>query len=247
MYDLFKKTCQQTEKSAVKDGVYRNVLCRAFNLSFYRPKRMFVLNVKNTTMELKKKRLFWNRIQTTHWKQKEGKNGEWFGESKCIIRSVVSCSYCWLLECIEYSLKQCIYFALCKIINCIQFYCLQSNSNDRNCMWWDGTKGCRGANHIGSLNYLYLREYLPTTAKSITVTSDSTMSQNRNQFVTNMMLLAVQLFKNVVKIEHKSLEPECTEIVDSMHAAIDSIKRNLEICVPSGWSINMQMTRRKNT
>jgi len=74
-------------------------------------------------------------------------------------------------------------------------------------MIWDETKGHRGANEIGSLLYIYLKEFLPPDAKHFVITSDSTVAQNRNQYVTDMLLLAAQILPNIENIEQKFLEP----------------------------------------
>jgi len=89
-------------------------------------------------------------------------------------------------------------------------------------MLWNETQVQRGANKIGSALYLYLKEYLPPDVKHIVIASDSTVSQNRNQFLTCMLLLAVQTLQTVETIEQKFLETGHTHMeVDGMHATID--------------------------
>ena len=94
------------------------------------------------------------------------------------------------------------------------------------CMMWDETQGKRGSNEIGSLLYLYLKENLQSNMKHVIITSDSTVAQNRIQYITSMMLLAVQVLPNVDGIEQKFLEPGHTEMeVDAMHSAIDGHRK----------------------
>ena len=60
-----------------------------------------------------------------------------------------------------------------------------------------------------------------------------------------MMLLPAQILPSVEVIEQKYLEPGHTEMeVDSMHAAIDSARKNVKVMVPSGWPVVLQMARR---
>jgi len=67
---------------------------------------------------------------------------------------------------------------------------------------------------------------VPKEANHVVITTDSTVSQNRNKFVTAMMLFAVQVIPNVNIIEQNYLETGHTEmVVDSMHAAIDAAKK----------------------
>jgi len=113
------------------------------------------------------------------------------------------------------------------------------------CMLWNETEAQRGANEIGSALYLYLKEYLRPDVKHIVITSDSTVSQNRNQFLTCMLLLAVQTLPTVETIEQKFLETGHTHMeVDGMHATIDCHKKKLKISAPSEWSVVLQTARR---
>ena len=119
-------------------------------------------------------------------------------------------------------------------------------SGDGYCFIWDETKGQRGANEIGSLIFMYLQNCLGDTVRHVVITSDSTVSQNRNRFVTSILLLAVQILPNIDVIEQKFLESDHTEIkVDSMHATIDSARKNIKIFAPTEWPMFLQMARRK--
>lgn len=114
-------------------------------------------------------------------------------------------------------------------------------------MLWDETIAQRGSNEIGSMLYRYLHEYVPPTVKHVVITSDSTVAQNRNKFVTAMLLFSAQILPNIETIEQKFLEPGHTEMeVDSMHSAVDAARKNVKIMVPSDWEIVLQMARRKN-
>ena len=82
--------------------------------------------------------------------------------------------------------------------------------------------------------------------KHVIITSDSTVAQNRNQYITSMMLLAVQVLPNIEIIEQKFLEPGHTEMkVDAMHAAIDEHRKHLKISCPYEWTVVLQMARRE--
>lgn len=119
-------------------------------------------------------------------------------------------------------------------------------SHDGYCMLWNETIAQRGANEIGSLMYLYMKEYLPPNVKHVVITSDSTVAQNRNQHVTSMMLFAVQKLGSLETIEQKFLEVGHTEMeVDSIHSTIDSARKNLTVHIPDEWPVILKVARRR--
>jgi len=65
-------------------------------------------------------------------------------------------------------------------------------NGDGMCMLWDETQGQCGSNKIGSLLYLYMKENLDPCVKHVAITLDSTLAQNRNQYVTCMTIFVVQ-------------------------------------------------------
>jgi len=76
---------------------------------------------------------------------------------------------------------------------------------DGFCYVWNETLGERGSNEIRSM--LYINEHLSKETKHLVITSDSTVAQNRNQYVTAMMMYAVQTTPNLLSIQQKYLEP----------------------------------------
>ena len=70
-------------------------------------------------------------------------------------------------------------------------------SADGYCMVWNEAIGQRGANEIGTLLFIYLRGCVPRNVTSVVITSDSTVLQNRNRYITSMMLLAAQVLPNI--------------------------------------------------
>ena len=118
-------------------------------------------------------------------------------------------------------------------------------SGDGYRMLWNETVGKRGSNEIGSLLYMYLRDHVDSTVKHVVITSDSTVAQNRNQYITSLLMLIVQFLPNVLTIEQKFLEPGHTEMeVDSMHSTIDSQRKHLKISCPYEWPVVLQTARR---
>ncbi|KAL4712623.1 hypothetical protein ACJJTC_005444 [Scirpophaga incertulas] len=77
---------------------------------------------------------------------------------------------------------------------------------------------------------------------------DTCGGQNRNQFVTALLLFAVQNIEHLKQIDHKFLESGHSYMeVDSMHSSIESAKKNTEIyCMPDYISI-FKRARRTTT
>ena len=76
-------------------------------------------------------------------------------------------------------------------------------SGDGFCYVWNETRGERGANEIGSMLYMYIKEHMPRETEHSVITSDSTLAQNRNRYVTAMLLYAVQTIASLLMIEQK--------------------------------------------
>ena len=64
-------------------------------------------------------------------------------------------------------------------------------SLDGHCYVWTEVDGRKGANEIATALYLYLTS-LPLTVLQVLLSSDSCNGQNRNQFVSSMLLYVVR-------------------------------------------------------
>jgi len=114
-------------------------------------------------------------------------------------------------------------------------------------MVWEETQAQIGANEIGSLLYVYLKEYAQQPlVQHVVITTDSTVSQNRNQYVTCLLLLAAQTLP-FQTIEMKFLETGHTQMeVDSMHSAIECYKKKIKVSSRVEWPVVLQLARRSN-
>ena len=67
------------------------------------------------------------------------------------------------------------------------------------------------------------------------------VSQNRNQYVTAMMLLAVSVLPHTETIEQKFLETGHTQMeVDAKHSTTDHHRKHLSINSPYEWPLALQ-------
>jgi len=87
-----------------------------------------------------------------------------------------------------------------------------SKPNAGFCYLWPETVGKRGANEIGTCLFQYLQSLDPKV-KHVIFFSDSCSGQNRNQYVSSLMLYAVQTLP-VKVIDHKFPVPGHT--IDGM-------------------------------
>jgi len=244
MYHLFVEKCKADGEQWVKEGVYRNVFCSEFNLSFHHPRKdacakcsQFENATEEEKMQLKEQydqhieRKDRAQAEKAADKEKAKESSEWHAVT-ADLQSVLS-TPSGNVSSLYYARKLSVY----------NFTVYNQHTGDGNCMVWDETQGQRGANEIASLLYIYLKENLDINVKHVVITSDSTVAQNRNQYVTCMMLFAVSTLP-VETIEQKFLEPGHTHMeVDSMHAAIDCSRKNIKIFAPCQWTGVLQMAR----
>jgi hypothetical protein len=246
MYDLYKEACGTAATQPVKLGVYRKVFCNEFNLSFHQPRKDVCSKCERYDNAGSDEKAAIEAEYKEHLERKDIARKEKMAD-KAKARSDASyhaitvdlqsvlTTPCSNASALYYSRKLAIY----------NFTVYSQATADGFCMLWNETDGQRGSNEIGTLLFIYLRDCLPPNVTHVVITSDSTVSQNRNRFVTAMMLLAVQVLPNIHTIEQKYLEPGHTEMeVDSMHAAIDSARKNLKVFAPSEWPMVLQMARR---
>jgi len=86
-----------------------------------------------------------------------------------------------------------------------------------------------------------MRKYVSPGVKHVVIMSNSTVVQNRYQYVTALLFLAVQCLPGIETIEQKLLQTGHTEMeVDSMNATID-FQRKLKISSPYEWPVVIQM------
>jgi len=248
MYNLYRDKCVEEHCEYVSESLYRRVFCNDFNLSFHCPKKDACLKCEKYNLATPEERDgllqdFEEHIarKTRAREEKEADKAraaidKTWHVITADLQSVLT-TPCSNVSALYYARKLAVY----------NFTIYNQSNGDGYCFIWDETKGHRGANEIGSLLYIYLKECLPPDAKHIVITSDSTVAQNRNQYVTAMLLLAAQILPNIEIIEQKFLEPGHTQMeVDSIHATIDSARKNVKVNEPAEWPMLIQMARRRN-
>jgi len=139
-------------------------------------------------------------------------------------------------------------------ISVYNFTIYNQETSEGYCMIWDETKGKRGAVEIGSLLFRYLRDHVPSDVKHMIITSDSTMAQNRNQYIAALLLIAVQCLRGIemtnrqltvlwVHFSHKSLISHSIALL-SVGSNLDHVKEATcqkdvsLVLLSSSWVLN---------
>ncbi len=113
------------------------------------------------------------------------------------------------------------------------------------CYVWDETQAKRGTAEISSCISLYLSTLKPSV-KTVTMFSDCCAGQNRNQFMTVALFLAVQNTP-LITINQKFFESGHSQMeCDSIHASIEIAKTGAKIYVPSDWHNVIRFSGRTN-
>jgi len=244
MYELYVESRKSAGELAAKEGVYRKIFCSEFNLSFHRPKKDLCSKCEkydnaDDKVPLEEEHLLHlsrkkqAQDEKTADKERAAKNSDWLVLT-ADLQSVLS-TPCGNVSSLYYSRKLSVY----------NFTLYNQVTGDGYCYVWNETQAQRGANEIGSVLFLFLKENLHPGVKHVVITSDSTVSQNRNHLVACCLLLAVQTLPEIVTIEQKFLEIGHTHMeVDAMHATIDTHRKNLKISSPDEWPVVLQTARR---
>ena len=248
MYHLYLDECKSQQRKFVGEYVYRRVFCEEFNLSFHTPRKDCCgkcqrfqdaddnekSNLKENYDEHQLRKELARAEKNSDKEKAKAKNSIWYAVTMDL-QSVLS-TPCGNVSALYYARKLSVY----------NFTIYNQATGDGYCMVWDESQGRRGSNEIGSLLYLHLKNNILPCVRHIVITSDSTVAQNRNQYITCLLLVIVQSLPNVETIEQKFLEPGHTEMeVDSIHSTIDRARKKIRISCPYEWPAVMQAARRE--
>lgn len=246
MFDLYLEFCEEKKKVPVKIHVYREVFNKEFNLGFHKPKKDSCLTCeKYRNMEVEKKELYqeeFNRHQENknlarQAKQADKEKAMEDASLKCFTMDLQAVLYspCSNVSNFYYSRKMATY----------NFTIYDQVTSHGECFLWDETDGKRGSDEIGSALYKHLLS-LPNHVKHVIYYSDCCGGQNRNRYVTTLLLHAIRNISNLEKIEIKFLESGHTQMeCDSMHSTIEKAKKNLKIFSPAEYETIIKAARKK--
>lgn len=96
---------------------------------------------------------------------------------------------------------------------------------------WDELNGRNGSSEIGSCLFEYLTK-LPETVTHVTSYSDTCGGQNRNRYVSTLMLYEVNKIKNLQIVDLKYMESGHSYLeVDSIHSTYRKHKKIYELAL----------------
>lgn len=252
MYQLYEEECKKTNRRVCRFGVYRNIFCTQYNLSFHKPKKdqctlCSVYEEKKAQGDIAEKleEDFQNHQNMKRLSRESktldkarAKTDKTFVASTFDLEAVLPTPYTRVGD---------VYYKRCLSTYNLSFYNLGDKTG--TCYIWDETNGGRGSCEIGTCllsNINSLTEKSPHV-KEVTYYSDTCGGQNRNQFVASALLFAVNNVSNLEIINHKFFERGHSEMEsDSIHSAIEFAKRNTTVHVPSQWDTIISMARKKN-
>ena len=104
-----------------------------------------------------------------------------------------------------------------------------------HCYIWNETEGHRGSSEIATSLHLYLDQ---STATDVVMFSDTCGGQNRNQYLSTMLLYVVNKHPTIKAIDYIFMVQGHSHMeVDSMHSARERKSLGLKIYDPYGWQI----------
>ena len=252
MYRLYLEKCAaelNEGNKIVSESMYRKIFNLNYNLGFYHPKKDQCSDCTSYDLMLPEEKILkQDEIECHKARNKEAQeakaNDKLRASENENFRSItfdlqfvlqVPSSEASLMY---YKRKLCLYN--------LTIY-EQAKPNNAYCNMWSEVDGNRGSDEIGTCLLKYLTN-LPENIEEVSMFSDTCSGQYRNQNVATILLHAVKSIEHLRVIEQKVLEKghsymEC----DSMHAAIENVKKNRPVFSIDGWQQIFEMARRHNT
>ena len=252
MYKLYTELASQEGMTEViSERSYRKIFCENYNLSFFKPKKdqcticsCYEVKKEAGSLTEKEKEAF-----DAHMKCKEMCRDEKRKDKARALSDSTFYSATFDLEKVlqtPCSLVSELYYRRKLSSYNLSFYSLHDKT--AVCYLWDESHGGRGSSEIGTC---LIDHITSVTSKNKNITelsyfSDTCGGQNRNQYVTAALHYALHHTSAQI-ISHKFLESgHSTMESDSIHAAIETAKKNTRIYVPSQWDTVIAMARKKN-
>lgn len=233
-------------------GVYRNIFCNHYNLSFYKPKK------DQCTL-----------CNVYEYRKEQGTNDRSLGDEYQSHQELKQLSREFKMkdkeqakaesafEAITFDLESVLptphskvgdlYSKRCLSTYNLSFYSLENKKG--TCYLWDKSNGGRCSCEIWTclLSQLNSLSQKSPHIKEVKYYSDTCGGQNRKQFVASALLFAVNSSNNIEIINHTFFERGHSEMdTDSIHSAIEFAKRNTTVHAPSQWDTIFSMARKKN-
>lgn len=245
MYDLYVSKCNnEWEVSAEKISLYRHIFNTEFNLGFHQPTKDACkycewfkgLNDHEKEVNLEEYNAHQNR-KTQARDQKEEDKRQAQQESTFMavtfdLEQVLTTPWSNVSS-LFYSRK----------LSTYNLTVYELGSKTANCYMWHEGEGGRGSCEISTCVFRYLSS-LSSNIDHVVLYSDTCGGQNRNAGFSAMCLHAVKDLPISI-IDHKFMESGHSQMeCDSVHAAIETARKNVPVYSPQGYYTLVRMARK---
>lgn len=246
MYSLYKALCTETHKKPVSESKYREIFNQEYNFSFFNPKKdlcnlctKYEKSESKEDLEVEYREHIQRKVVCQEEKDADkarANTDKTFMSITVDLQAVLQ---------IPTSGESIMYYMRKLVLYNFTIY-EASLPNNAYCLCWSELNGKKGSCEIGSCLFYYLSSQLPKTVTELSIFSDTCSGQNRNQYISALLLWAVQKVDHLQIIEQKFLESGHSHMeVDSMHAAIENASKNISINSVSDWKNVFRLARSK--
>lgn len=238
LYSLYVKKCADENMEPVSEMTYRRIFSTEYNLGFFMPiKDQCLLCTRYNRANPEEQ----NKIQGEYQKhidrkqicnQERDKDKKRAEEEKNFLSATFDLQAIFQLPCTDVGL---LYYTRKLTLYNLTLY-ESAPPNEAYCFVWSETNGKKGSSEIGTILCHYLMKCVPEEVTEVSLFSDTCGGQNRNQFVAAILLWVIQNSNHLKIIEHKFLESGHSYMeADSMHSAIESAKKNVDLFCMTDW------------
>lgn len=238
MYKLYEDECRINNRKAVSEIKYRSIFGQDYNLSFFVPKKDQCLICANYLKADPEKKLKLEENYLQHERRNKvcqnAKKEDKDKATKDRTFMSITLDLQAVLQIPKNAIGQLYYLRKLIVYNLTIYEAPLPNT--AYCLCWNEINGKKGSSEIGTCLYYYLANCLAPEVNHITIFSDTCSGQNRNQYISSLLLWAVQNIDQLQIIEQKFLESGHSYMeVDSMHSAVESASKNIDITSMNDW------------
>lgn len=249
MHELYKEMCRNKGAEPASDITYRRIFSNHYNLSFFVPKKDLCVICTNYEKAAQEKKQELENSYKSHIKRKQDCNEEKERDKERALKDPHFTSITFDLQAvlqIPTSNVSLLYYSRKMIVYNLALYEF-ALPNNGYCFTWSEINGKKGSCEIGTILMYYLRNCISSIITEITLFSDTCGGQNRNQFISALLLWLVQQKDvNLQVIEQKFLESGHTYLeCDSMHSSIETVKKHSSVYSMMDWISIFKQARRK--
>jgi len=243
VYEMYKKHADSEKARCVSMKVFRQIF-QELNLGFFHPRKDQCDICQGQKQGLIAEPMYdqhiENKEQARHYKAFDKEQASKTGGSVRVFTMDLQ----QLLLCPK-SFSSAVYYKRKLCVHNFTFY--DTVSKDGSCYLWHEGEGGLDSDEFASIVIHFLRS-LPDNVQSVVLWSDGCTYQNRNAVLSSAILRFVQSREKplLCEIHQKYLTKGHTQMeVDSMHAAIETASKNIEVFTPQEWETIIKAARPK--